>query len=87
MRNTKHLFRASLTLARERRQAGQTQGIKALRKCGFQGVPAGSVAKDPLASVGDMGSFPGLGRSHESQSLCSRAAAVSSTPEPRSRSY
>ena len=87
MGNTKHLFRASLTLAGERRQAGQTQGIKALRKRRFQGFPGGSVAKDPLANVGDMGSFPGLGRAHESQSLCSRAATVSSTPEPRSRSY
>ena len=30
---------------------------------GRRGLPWGSVVKNPLASAGDLGSFPGLGRS------------------------
>ena len=50
---------------------------------GFWDFPGGTAVKNPLANAGDMGSSPGLGRSHmlwsnkahEPQllSLCSRA--------------
>ena len=49
----------------------------------MRGFPGGAVVKNPPANAGDMGSSPGLGRSHmprsnsarapEQLSLCSRA--------------
>ena len=35
---------------------------------GLEGFPGGSVVKNLPASAGDMGSIPGLGRSHVPQS-------------------
>ena len=34
----------------------------------FWGFPGGAVVKNPPANAGDMGSSPGLGRSHMSRS-------------------
>ena len=34
----------------------------------FEGFPGGTVAKNPPANAGDMGSIPGPGRSHMLQS-------------------
>ena len=39
-----------------------------LLKDKYWGFPGGSAVKNPPANVGDMGSIPGPGRSHTSQS-------------------
>ena len=36
----------------------------AIFKIDNQGFPGGAVVKNPPANAGDMGSIPGLGRSH-----------------------
>ena len=37
---------------------------KLTKKCVIPGFPGGAVVKNPPANSGDMGSSPGLGRSH-----------------------
>ena len=47
-------------------------------KYAFWGFPGGSEVKNPPAKAGDMGSVPGLGRSHMPRSSCLSAPTVES---------
>ena len=44
-----------------------------VRNRGGEGFPGGAVVKNPPANAGDMGSSPGLGRSHMPRSSWARA--------------
>ena len=43
-------------------------GQEEIKKCGNRDFPGGTVVKNPPAIAGDMGSSPGLERSHMPQS-------------------
>ena len=51
-------------------------------------LPCGSVVKTPPANAGDMGSIPGLGRSHMPQSNCALDCAPQACAlEPGNHNY
>ena len=47
--------------------SGKGKTMETIKKIGGD-FPGGAVVKNPPASAGDMGSIPGLGRSHMPQS-------------------
>ena len=46
----------------------EVKAAPSFKKGGIRGLPGGSVVKNLPASAGDVGSIPGLGRSHLLQS-------------------
>ena len=63
------MFIAALfTIAKTWKQPKCLSAEEWIKKMWYRDFPGGSVVKNPPANAGDMGSSPGLGRSHMPQS-------------------